>query len=290
MSQGTDDKRSAYDSYLTRSMKPVTHVTKSVEASVKLEDAATSGASISDEKIYTTDSLSTELNRVQKELIQGFLSLTLVSNNIEDTMIVVDDKGVETSESLSRRKSVLDKLKQALEDNKTLKNRVLELYPEMTIDLKTELGDDYLEYMSAVSKLIKLCGSVNSVRVSHNADRYYTDDDFFDIQNVVKFGDEDESVIYIPAEQIKESEIKTDKDMLDFISDTLDHPSFISATLIEKKYLRRKITSLRNFSSQYEVDEDVMAKVEKVSSDTLTTGTIEKYSGHIKPNDREREF
>lgn len=289
MSQGTDDKKSVYDSYFTRSMKTVTPSARPVEeVSVELEDATISEASISDEKIYTTDSLSTELNRVQKDLIQGFLSLTLVSNNIEDAMIVVDNKGVETSESLSRRKGVLETLKRALEDNKSLKNRVLELYPEMTIDLKTELGDDYSEYMSAVSKLIKLCGSVNSIRVIHNTEGYYPDDNSFDIHDVVKFGDEDEPVIYVPAEQIKESEIKTDKDMLDFISDTLDHPSFISATLIEKKYLRGKITSLRNFALQYEVDQDVMDKVEKVSNGTLTTGVIEQYSKHIKPNDRER--
>ena len=58
--------------------------------------------------------------------------------------------------------------------------------------------------------------------------------------------------------------------------------------LIEKKYLRGKITSLRNFALQYEVDQDVMDKVEKVSNGTLTTGVIEQYSKHIKPNDRER--
>lgn len=289
MSQGTDDKKSVYDSYFTRSMKTITPTVKPVEeASVKLEDATNSAASINNVTNYTTDSLSTELNRVQKELIQGFLSLTLVSNNIEDTMIVVDKKGVETQESLGRRNAVLEKLKQALEDNKSLKNRILELYPEITLDIKAELGDDYSEYMSAVSKLIKLCGSVNSIRVIHDAEGYYPDDDSFDIYNVVRFGDEEDPVVYVPAEQIKESEIKTDKDMLDFISDTLDHPSFISATLIEKRYLRRKITGLRDFASEYEVDEDVMAKVEKVSTDTLTTGTIEKYSGHIKPNDRER--
>ena len=290
MSQETDDKKEVYNSYFTRGSMKVVTPARTADVSSNELDAANNDASISDEIIYTTETLSTELNKTQKELIQSFLSLTLVSNSIEDTIIIVDSNGKETEDSLERRKKVLDKLKQSLQDNKALKNRILELYPDITIDLKRELGDEYPLYSSAASDLIKLCGSVNSIKVTHDSKDYYPNGVSFDTDVSRRYDEDDEYDTYEPAEQIKESEVKTDKNMLDFISKTLDHPSFISATLTEKRYMRRKIMALKNLTSEYEIDRDVIDKVEKVSSDTLTNGNLEKYSKYIKPDDRDLEY
>ena len=290
MSQNTEENRNPYAAYLNRGFS-VKSVTKT---EVGLNNDAVE---------YTTESLSKELNSVEMELVQNFFALTLVSNAVEDTIIIVDKNDKETPESLERRKSVLVRLQAALEDYKSLRCKVLNACPELETALSLALGE---EYTSGKSKLIKVFGTVNSKHVVHNPLRYHYDfkkestdpkkissdteeTDFFKAhddkkdekgsgKDISKTPDDEE------PKSIDESAVKTDKDMLDFISGMLDTPVFIKATLVEKRYLKDMIEEFKIKSSTRKVSPDIISSVDEYSRESLSTlSTLEKYSKLIKP-------
>lgn len=279
MSQNTDENYDLYANYLNRSMSPKS----TTDTSVGLDNAA---------EEHTTDSLSRDLNAVETELVQKFLSLTLVSNAIEDTIIIVDRKGKETPESFERRSNVLTRLQATLDDYKSLRTKVLDACPDIDVDLKTALGDDHQTYTSGISRLIKLCGTVNSIHVVHDPSRYHYDIDEGTIEpRKISYLDEDEEPVYVaPPKTIKENEIRTDKDMLDFISGMLDTPSFIKATLVEKRFLKEKIDEFKEKSTARGVETAVVSSVDEHSRETLDTlDDLEKYATFMKPKAQQRD-
>lgn len=280
MSQNTDENYDVYAEYLVnRSMSPVSAVKSDLETDAGLDSRA---------QEHTTESLSRDLNAVEIELIQKFLSLTLVSNAIEDTIIIVDKDGNETPDSFERRKEVLASLQAKLEDYKSLKTKVLNVCPDLDVDLRMELGDDYSTYTSGISRLIKLCGTVNSIHVVYDPSNYHYDLTDEDIgPKKFNYKEDDEESIYVaPIKTIEEDEISTDKDMLDFISGSLDTPSFIKATLIEKRFLKGKVEEFKAKSSE----KSIISSVDEQTRDTLgTLSDLEKYDKFIKSKKQQRD-
>lgn len=278
MSQNTDENNDIFNQYLTRSMSPISAAKTVPEVSVALDGHASE---------YTTESLSRELNDVETELIQKFLSLTLVSNTIEDTIIIVDKNGNETPESFERRIDVLTRLQAKLEDYKSLKAKVLDACPDLDVDLKLSLGDDHQTYTAGTSRLIKLCGTVNSLHVVHDPSKYHYDlSDEIIGPRKFNYDEEDKTVYTEPRENIKVSEIKTDKDMLDHISGCLDTPSFIKATLVEKRFLKEKVQEFKAKSSE----RAVISTLDDETRDTLgTLSDLERYDKFIKPKAQQRD-
>ena len=280
MSQNTDENYDIYAEYLVnRSMSPLSAVKPDLETDAGLDSRA---------QEHTTESLSRDLNAVETELIQKFLSLTLVSNAIEDTIIIVYKDGNETPDSFERRKEVLARLQAKLEDYKSLKTKVLNACPDLDVDLRMALGDDYSTYTSGISRLIKLCGTVNSIHVVYDPSDYYYDLTDEDIgPKKFNYKEDDEEPIYVaPIKTIEEDEISIDKDMLDFISGSLDTPSFIKATLIEKRFLKGKVEEFKAKSSE----KSIISSVDEQTRDTLgTLSDLEKYDKFIKPKKQQRD-
>ena len=74
--------------------------------------------------------------------------------------------------------------------------------------------------------------------------------------------------------------------MLDFISGSLDTPSFIKATLIEKRFLKGKVEEFKAKSSE----KSIISSVDEQTRDTLgTLSDLEKYDKFIKSKKQQRD-
>ena len=248
------EKYSLYDRHLTRRSNSESAASSSV---VLTDDATTE---------YTSEEISSELNGIEVELLQNFLSLSFISNNIEDTIIVLDEDGNEKPESLERRKRALDKFKAELEKNRNLESRIKEACPELDTNIKNELfSDEYKIYTVSISKLIKLCCSINTVGVHEDEEGY------LDCES--------------NSESLDISSIETYDDMLCFIGANLDSISFERATLIERRYIKRKIEEFRELTERngIEHEDGFMDNINKVARENFTSlGHLEKYSQQIE--------
>lgn len=251
-----EQNRSVYDNYLRRK------TSATVEPS-----ASNSGAN----KEYTTETLSNEINDVEMELLQNFLSLSFLSNNIERTIIDFDDDGKETPDSFARRRSTLEMFRAELKRNKDLKDRVEKACPGFSRPLIDELSsEEFQVYTAGVSTLKKLCGSVNTIGVYEDEELEYETDDGYER--------------YI-------DHIETRDDMLSYISENLDSIDFERATLIERRFIKQKIGEFKEQTSRSTVEAECAEGIDSVSKENdRSLGYLEKYSKHIETKGKKTKY
>lgn len=260
MSEKTPQNYAAYNRYMERSDSPSSQVENEESNSV----------------VNDTDRLSSEITLVQNNLLSLFPNLSLISSTIEDTIIVVDDDGNETEDSLKRRTEVLKKLKEAYEKDKALKEKVQKVLPSFCDDLNEVLGDKYYSiYDTARSTLIKICNYVSLTPT-------YDYDDDFDEEYA---DDEYEDDTYVEEEETSDSQEKSefpDKSPFDLymkISDDLDTSEFQKACILAKTYLKYQMELYQRRIGRETVLESDLLKFRTRNNDSLDE--ICKYTAYL---------
>ena len=246
------------------------------------------GESINNES--NTEKLSREISEKQIALLKTFPNLSLISNTLEDTIIVLDDDGEETQESENRRRKVLFKLETALKNDTRLLNKTRETCPDFCTDMEEVLGSEYyLIYAKAVTKLRQLCVLVSTTPVFDDSDFDYDDLTDEDIEDDIYFDHPDDFLDSREDGEIEEPYYSKD-DMLIMISEELDTDDFQRACIIARTYLKDQLDKYSKAVTAEKVDEDVRRLTK---SNNRSLEIINKYTAYLnmpktfnKPEDR----
>ena len=246
------------------------------------------GESINNES--KTEKLSREISEKQIALLKTFPNLSLISNTLEDTIIVLDDDGEETQESENRRRKVLFKLETALKNDTRLLNKTRETCPDFCTDMEEVLGSEYyLIYAKAVTKLRQLCVLVSTTPVFDDSDFDYDDLTDEDIEDDIYFDHPDDFLDSREDGEIEEPYYSKD-DMLIMISEELDTDDFQRACIIARTYLKDQLDKYSKAVTAEKVDEDVRRLTK---SNNRSLEIINKYTAYLnmpktfnKPEDK----
>ena len=246
------------------------------------------GESINNES--NTEKLSREISEKQIALLKTFPNLSLISNTLEDTIIVLDDDGEETQESENRRRKVLFKLETALKNDTRLLNKTRETCPDFCTDMEEVLGSEYyLIYAKAVTKLRQLCVLVSTTPVFDDSDFDYDDLTDEDIEDDIYF---DHPGVFLDSREDGEIEepYYSKDDMLIMISEELDTDDFQRACIIARTYLKDQLDKYSKAVTAEKVDEDVRRLTK---SNNRSLEIINKYTAYLnmpktfnKPEDK----
>ena len=214
MSRKTEEEYKLYNNYLNRNAD--TGIPSQGDSSNRVDGLA----GVDNMKSgYYSKSVSTGLNDIEMRLLESFPNLSTIADVIEETIIVVDGAGVELPDNLETRKAILERLLNGFEKDNKLFAKIREVYPSFGLDIISKLSpDEYATYMFEVSKMKKLCGTVNSV-------------------SVIKEDDDGGA---------------THSAMLEDIAECIDTASFQEASLIEKRFIKGEIAAFRAALSQRE--------------------------------------
>lgn len=214
MSRKTEEEYKLYNNYLSRNAD--TGIPSQGDSSNRVDGLA---GFDNVKPGYDSKSVSTGLNDIEMRLLEAFPNLSTIADVIEDTIIVVDGTGIELPDNLETRKAILERLLNGFEKDNKLFAKIREVYPSFGLDIISKLSpDEYATYMSEVSKMKKLCGTVNSV-------------------SVIKDDDDGGA---------------THSAMLEDIAECIDTASFQEASLIEKRFIKGEIAAFRAVLAQRE--------------------------------------
>lgn len=275
MSGKTAEEYALYNSYLGRS-----------DSTVSVSGTA---ESINDEN--KSEKLSRQISEKQIALLKTFPNLSLISNTLEDTIIVLDDDGEETKESEDRRREVLAKLEAALDSDTSLLNKTRRVYPDFCKNMEEAIGSKYyLMYAKAVTKLRNLCSFVAATPVYDDGEFDYDDLTDEDIAEVVYVDIPDRTFDSDEYDDSEEPYYSKD-DMLIMISEELDTDDFQRACIIAKTYLKDQLARYNRAVTSEEIDEDIQ---KYTISNNSSLDIINKYTAYLnmpktfnKPEDKE---
>ena len=275
MSGKTAEEYALYNSYLGRSGSTVS-VSGTAE-SIRVENKS--------------EKLSREISEKQIALLKTFPNLSLISNTLEDTIIVLDDDGEETKESEDRRREVLAKLAAALDSDKSLLNKTRKVFPDFCKNMEEAIGSKYyLMYAKAVTKLRNLCSFVAATPVFDDGEFDYDDLTDEDIAEVVYVDIPDRTFDSDEYDESEEPYYSKD-DMLIMISEELDTDDFQRACIIAKTYLKDQLARYNRAITSEEIDEDIEKYTISYNS---SLEIINKYTAYLnmpktfnKPEDKE---
>lgn len=211
MSRKTEEEYKLYNNYLSRNTG-ISAVPAKADTTPRLTIVEMPLAD------STTNQISAGLNDIEMKLLEAFPNLSTIADVLEDTIILVGPDGKELPDNLDARRIILNKLQSAFEKDNALFAKIRETYPSFGLDIISKLTpDEYAVYMSEVSKIKKVCGTVNAVPVS-------------------KTDDSNDSTTY--------------STMLEDIAECIDTASFQEASLIEKKFIRAEINAFKDALSR----------------------------------------